>query len=277
MFRGSHGSQTTSLRVSVNPPSIQRGGEETYGVPRIGCASNSDSTQQKGVLTMGQGIGTGEPMLIDSIYYDEAAPTAEQVAKVVAKVAGAGAGNALQGRRIAVVGLGYVGLPTALSLADHGAEIIGFDISENRLAEIKSRRVDVLDRDRERLVRHLEGELVKLTTEPSAVSGAEAIVVCVPTPIDAHQTPDLTALSGACASVVDNATIGQTIVLTSTTYVGCTREFLYSRCRRGASKLAETYSLHSALSASTQAWKLMHRTPHPGLSVASQTSALCEP
>ncbi len=226
MFRGSRGSQTTSLRVSVNPQSIQRGGEETYGVPRIGRASNSDGTQQKGVFTMGQGIGTGEPTLIDSIYDDEAAPTAEQVAKVVAKVAGAGAGNTLQGRRIAVVGLGYVGLPTALSLADHGAEIIGFDISESRLAEIKSRRVDLLDRDRERLARHLQGELVKLTTEPSAVSSAEAIVVCVPTPIDAHQTPDLTALSGACASVVDNATIGQTIVLTSTTYVGCTRELL---------------------------------------------------
>jgi len=226
MFRGSRGSQTTPLRVSVNSQSIQRGSEETYGVPRIGRASNTDGTPQKGVFTMGQGIGTGEPTLIDSIYDDEAAPTAEQVAKVVAKVAGAGAGNTLQGRRIAVVGLGYVGLPTALSLADHGAEIIGFDISESRLAEIKSQQVDLLGRDRERLARHLEGELVKLTTEPSAVSSAEAIVVCVPTPIDAHQTPDLTALSGACASVVDNATIGQTIVLTSTTYVGCTRELL---------------------------------------------------
>ena len=208
MFRNSRGAQTTSLRASVRTDSIRCGGEETYGVPRIGRASNSDSTQQKGVFTMGQGIGTGESTLIDSIY-DEAAPTAEQVADVVAKVAGAGAGNTLQGRRIAVVGLGYVGLPTALSLADHGAQIIGCDISESRLAEIKSQRVDLLDRDRERLARHLEGEVVKLTTEPCAISGAEAIVVCVPTPVDTHQTPDLTALSGACASVVDNATIGR--------------------------------------------------------------------
>ena len=104
-------------------------------------------------------------------------------------------GTALEGRRIAIVGLGYVGLPTALSFADQGAEIIGCDISESRLAEIKSQQVDLLDRDRERLARHLQGELIKLTTEPSAVSSAEAIVVCVPTPIDAHQTPDLTALS----------------------------------------------------------------------------------
>ena len=226
MFRGSRGSQTTSLRASAIRQSIQRGGEETYGGPRISRASDSEGTQQKGVFTMGQGIGTGEPTLIDSIYDDEAAPTAEQVAKVVAKVAGAEAGNTLQGRRIAVVGLGYVGLPTALSLADHGAEIIGFDISESRLAEIKSRRVDLLVRDRERLMRHLQGEQVKLTTEPSAITNAEAILVCVPTPIDAHQTPDLTALAAACESVVENVRDGQTIVLTSTTYVGCTRELL---------------------------------------------------
>ncbi|MBV9351858.1 MAG: nucleotide sugar dehydrogenase, partial [Mycobacterium sp.] len=135
-------------------------------------------------------------------------------------------GTALQGRRIAVVGLGYVGLPTALSFADEGAEMIGYDISESRLTDVKSGRVDLLDRDRERLARHLQGERLILTTEPSAVSSADAIVVCVPTPIDLHQTPDLTALSAACASVVDNAAVGQTIVLASTTYVGCTREFL---------------------------------------------------
>jgi hypothetical protein len=53
MFRGSRGTQTTSLRVSAHPQSIQRGCEETYGVPRIGRPLNSDGTQQKGVLTMG--------------------------------------------------------------------------------------------------------------------------------------------------------------------------------------------------------------------------------
>src|SRR6476660_8704264 len=78
MFRGSRGTQTRTLRVSVNPQSIQRG-QETYGVPRIGRASNSDSAQKKGVLTMGQGSETGEPTLIDSIDENEAAPIAEQV------------------------------------------------------------------------------------------------------------------------------------------------------------------------------------------------------
>lgn len=134
--------------------------------------------------------------------------------------------NELTGREIAVVGLGYVGLPTALSLADHGARIIGYDISEDRLADIKSGRVDMFDRDRARLVTHLRNDALRLTTESSALAQADAVLVCVPTPIDAHQSPDLRALSGACADVVEHAVAGQTIVVTSTTYVGCTRELI---------------------------------------------------
>jgi UDP-N-acetyl-D-glucosamine dehydrogenase len=127
---------------------------------------------------------------------------------------------------VAVVGLGYVGLPTALSLADHGARIIGYDVSETRLADIKASRVDLLERDHARLNAQLRADSLRLTTEPHALAEADAIIVCVPTPIDEHQSPDLRALSGACAMVVKHAEAGQTIVLTSTTYVGCTRELI---------------------------------------------------
>jgi nucleotide sugar dehydrogenase len=139
--------------------------------------------------------------------------------------------STLLGRKVAVVGLGYVGLPTALSLADHGAQIIGFDISEGRLVDIKSGRVDLLARDRRRLIRHLDAEALHLTTGAHELAEADALVVCVPTPIDTHQSPDLRALSGACAAVVENAVAGQTIVLTSTTYVGCTRELIANPLR----------------------------------------------
>nr|WP_232425627.1 nucleotide sugar dehydrogenase [Mycobacterium sp. JS623] len=148
-------------------------------------------------------------------------------------------GGGLRNQRIAVVGLGYVGLPTALSFADQGAEIIGCDVSEGRLTDIKSGRVDLLDRDRARLARHLRGEQFKLTTEPSAISSADAIVICVPTPIDAHQTPDLTALSAACDGVVNNARPGQTVVLTSTTYVGCTRDLLVRSLQASGLKVGD--------------------------------------
>jgi nucleotide sugar dehydrogenase len=127
---------------------------------------------------------------------------------------------------VAVVGLGYVGLPTALSLADSGAKIIGYDVSEDRLADIKSGLVDLSTRDRQRLARHLQADTIILAAEPTMLAQAHAAVICVPTPIDAQQSPDLHALRCACADVVDNAVPGQTIVLTSTTYVGCTRELL---------------------------------------------------
>lgn len=128
--------------------------------------------------------------------------------------------------QVAVVGLGYVGLPTALSLADGGAQIIGYDVSESRLADIKSGQVDLSSPDRVRLSTHLQADTVKLTTEPTLLAQASSVIICVPTPIDDHQAPDLTALRAACADVVENAVAGQAIVLTSTTYVGCTREFL---------------------------------------------------
>jgi nucleotide sugar dehydrogenase len=125
-----------------------------------------------------------------------------------------------------VVGLGYVGLPTALSFTDIGAEVTGFDVSESRLTAIKAKRVDLLARDRARLAAALDTHRLSLTTEPSALAGAEIVLICVPTPVDAHLTPDLAALSSACAVVVEHAQRGQTVVLTSTTYPGCTADLL---------------------------------------------------
>lgn len=150
---------------------------------------------------------------------------ADECSDMVA-VAGRRPAPALRHRTVAIVGLGYVGLPTALSLAEAGVAVIGTDISETRLAAIKSQQVDLLDADHDRLSAFLGSDQLVLTTEASAVSRADTVLVCVPTPVDAHLVPDLTALSAACASVVAHAVAGQTIVLTSTTYVGCTRDLL---------------------------------------------------
>jgi nucleotide sugar dehydrogenase len=133
---------------------------------------------------------------------------------------------------VGIVGLGYVGLPTALSLADSGVAVIGYDISEARLAAIKDRRVDLLDADRERLKRFVGTELLTLTADATALSAADTVVICVPTPVDDHLVPDLRPLAGACAAVVESARPRQTIVLTSTTYVGCTDDLLVEPLRR---------------------------------------------
>lgn len=127
---------------------------------------------------------------------------------------------------VAVFGLGYVGLPTTLELREAGFPVIGVDVSRARLDAVRSGQVDLLDRDRPRLTEALESGLLALTTDPAALAGADAAIIAVPTPVDEHHAPDLRALRAACASAVAGARPGQTLILTSTTHVGATRELL---------------------------------------------------
>ncbi|MGW5433180.1 nucleotide sugar dehydrogenase [Streptomyces sp. NPDC004059] len=135
---------------------------------------------------------------------------------------------------VAVVGLGYVGLPTALALLAAGNEVIGIDVSESRLRAVRRREVDLLPSDHERLADYVEDPRFTVTSDPAAIAGARTVLVCVPTPVDRHLVPDLGALSAACASVVEHAVPGQLLMLTSTTYVGTTRDLLVEPlARRG--------------------------------------------
>lgn len=128
--------------------------------------------------------------------------------------------------RIAVVGLGYVGLPTALAFATRGIATLGIDASPARLAAIAAHDVDLIPADELRLRRLADDRTLATTTDPAAIAAADAVIICVPTPVDGHRCPDLGPLEAACASVVASARIGQTIILTSTTYVGSTRDLL---------------------------------------------------
>ncbi len=130
------------------------------------------------------------------------------------------------GWTVAIVGLGYVGLPTALQLHGRCPRIIGIDVSEERLAEIEARDADLFDTDKPKLAAALADGTLELTSKPQAAADADAVIICVPTPVDDTRVPDLAALRGACAAVVENARPGQTIILTSTTYAGTTTELL---------------------------------------------------
>lgn len=128
---------------------------------------------------------------------------------------------------IAIVGLGYVGLPTALAFSAAGSRVLGIDINEGRLAAIRAGQVDLVESDRLRLgAANATDNGWMLSNDVELLSRARAVIVCVPTPIDAHAVPDLRALKGACAAVLDAVTPGQLLMLTSTSYVGCTRDLL---------------------------------------------------
>lgn len=127
---------------------------------------------------------------------------------------------------VALVGLGYVGLPTALAFHAAGRRVLGVDVSERRLSVIADRQADLLDSDRVRLDAALVADDFRMTSDVQALSRAASVIICVPTPVDSYLLPDLSILRSACATVVAAATPGQVVILTSTTYVGTTRELL---------------------------------------------------
>jgi UDP-N-acetyl-D-glucosamine dehydrogenase len=127
---------------------------------------------------------------------------------------------------VAVVGLGYVGLPTALAFHSARKKVLGLDVSCSRLQAIRDEQVDLLPSDRYRLHTALADGQFALTDDPASLSSARGLIIAVPTPVDDYMLPDLSILRAACATVLRHAVAGQTIILTSTTYVGTTQEML---------------------------------------------------
>lgn len=131
---------------------------------------------------------------------------------------------------VAIVGLGYVGLPSALHLLESNARVIGFDVSDQRISDIRNHTVELIPEDFDRLTKYLPSDgsesNFELTTESARLSEAKSVLICVPTPLNPDLSPNLSHLQEACSRVVAEARSGQTIILVSTTYVGCTNDLL---------------------------------------------------
>ena len=123
-------------------------------------------------------------------------------------------------RGFAVIGLGYVGLPVALALAKKFEPVIGFDISQQRVAALRQAR----DTTREVTEAALRKTNLRLTDDAEALNEASFLIVTVPTPIDAERRPDLAPLQSACALIGPRLKRGSVVVFESTAYPGLTRE-----------------------------------------------------
>ena len=124
--------------------------------------------------------------------------------------------------RVAIVGLGYVGLPLALSFVEAGFQVVGVDASAQRVAELCAGRSPIDDIDDARLRRGLEAGLGVVATEDADLAAVDAIFVCVPTPITEAKDPDLGPMISAAGLVGRTLRAGQLIVLQSTTFPGTT-------------------------------------------------------
>jgi UDP-N-acetyl-D-glucosamine dehydrogenase len=125
-------------------------------------------------------------------------------------------------RRVAVIGLGYVGLPLALAFAEAGLEVIGVDASQRRVDELREGRSPIDDVDDARLQRQLDAGFRIVAPSEAALEDADAIFVCVPTPITQAKDPDLGPVVSAAAIIRQHVRPGQLIVLQSTTFPGTT-------------------------------------------------------
>jgi UDP-N-acetyl-D-galactosamine dehydrogenase len=123
-------------------------------------------------------------------------------------------------RKIAVIGLGYVGLPVAVAFARTGAAVVGFDIDQNRVNELRSGH----DRTLEVTPADLKQATLRFENEPSSLAGADFYIVTVPTPIDGARRPDLGAILSASDTVGKVIKRGDIVVYESTVYPGAIEE-----------------------------------------------------
>ncbi|MER3418800.1 MAG: UDP-N-acetyl-D-glucosamine dehydrogenase, partial [Chloroflexota bacterium] len=124
--------------------------------------------------------------------------------------------------RIAIVGLGYVGLPLAVAFVEGGCTVVGVDANLERVAELAAGRSPIDDISDERLQAALAGDLAIVHTDAARLGEVDVVFICVPTPITSSKTPDLGPVLAAAERIRRELRPGQLVILQSTTYPGTT-------------------------------------------------------
>lgn len=129
----------------------------------------------------------------------------------------------------AVIGLGYVGLPLAMELAEAGFRVVGYDVSERVVAQLMRGESHIQDVPAAQVAKHVKGGRFVATTDATQLKAADTVSIAVPTPLAKTRDPDMSYVLSAAETIADQARPGQLIVLESTTYPGTTRELLQPR------------------------------------------------
>lgn len=135
---------------------------------------------------------------------------------------------------VGVVGLGYVGLPLAVEKAKAGFKTIGFDVQNEKVRLVNEGHNyigDVIDSDLKSLV---EKGMLSATTDFSFIKDVDFIAICVPTPLDEHQQPDISYVENSAVSISTHLTKNTMVVLESTTYPGTTEELIKPILEKGS-------------------------------------------
>ncbi len=137
---------------------------------------------------------------------------------------------------MAVIGMGYVGFPLAVEIALKGFHAWGVDSYSARIAALTEGKNHIPDVDDQDFLEVLRAERFQPTMDYSVLREADAVIICVPTPLDRHQQPDISFIESAARSIAPHIKTGSLIILESTTYPGTTEGLLRTELERGGKK-----------------------------------------
>jgi UDP-N-acetyl-D-glucosamine dehydrogenase len=127
---------------------------------------------------------------------------------------------------IAVIGMGYVGLPLALEFADKGFKTIGFDIDETKIPVLNAGKSYIKHIKVEKIRKAVDANKFEATSDFSRLPDTDAIIICVPTPLNEHREPDMSFIENSGKVIAKYLRAGQFVSLESSTYPGTTEEIL---------------------------------------------------
>ena len=127
---------------------------------------------------------------------------------------------------VGVVGLGYVGLPLALSFAERGCRVLGFDVDPAKVERLARKESYIGHLDGGRLAAAVDGGRFSATSDLERLDEPDAVLICVPTPLTPQREPDLSYVTRTARAIARRLRPGQLVVLESTTYPGTTRELV---------------------------------------------------
>ncbi len=144
---------------------------------------------------------------------------------------------------VSVIGLGYVGLPLVVAFAEAGFRVLGFEVSKDKVDNINKGISYIGDVPGARLKSLVKKKLVEATRDMSRLGEADAVLVCVPTPLTKTKEPDLSYVVSASEAIAASLKRGQLIIVESTTYPGTTREICLPILEKGGLKAGRDFHL----------------------------------
>ncbi|NGP90196.1 nucleotide sugar dehydrogenase [Fodinibius halophilus] len=127
---------------------------------------------------------------------------------------------------VGIVGLGYVGLPLMWTFHSNDMPVLGFDIDKEKISCIEEGRPYIKHLGKEMMQKLADSDKAGATVDFSRIPEADALMLCVPTPLDHHREPDMQYVEKTCLTVGENLRKGQLVILESTTYPGTTEELI---------------------------------------------------